>query len=170
MNTKVVIKSQTLSPFGGIFYVLDAFSRLGLSSVIDRFLGLRSKTIGYQYSEIISSLFCIYYYGGDCIEDIGSHLGDHLELRPDTRIPSPDTLLRGINELAEDNIIFRFKQGLAYSFNKAERLGALLLELLLHTNWSKGSFMTLISIISSSLQRNMTRYILTRRKEVISPA
>lgn len=96
MNSKVAIKSKTLTPFGGIFYVLDEFSRSGLFSVIDRFLGLRSKTIGYQYSEIISSLFCIYYCGGDCIEDIGTHSGSHLELRPNTRIPSPDTLLREI--------------------------------------------------------------------------
>lgn len=133
MSTKVAIKSKTLTPFGGIFYVLDEFSRLGLCSVIDRFLGLRSKTIGYQYSEIISSLFCIFYCGGDCIEDIGTHLGSHLELRLNTRIPSPDTLQRGIKELSEDNVSFRSKQGLEYSFNKAERLGALLLELLLHT-------------------------------------
>lgn len=118
---------------GGIFYALDEFSHLGLSSLIDRFLGLRSTTIGYQYSEIISSLFWIYYCGGDCIEDIGTHLRSHLELRPNTRIPSPDTLLRGIKDLSEENINFGSKQGLEYSFNKAKRLGALLLELLLHT-------------------------------------
>lgn len=132
MNTRVSIKSNTLTPFGGIFYAFDEFSHLGLSSLMDRFLGFRSSTIGYQYSEIISSLFWIYYCGGDYIEDIGTHLGSHVELRPNTRIPSPDTLLRGIKELSEDNISFRSKQGLEYSFNKAERLGALLLELLLH--------------------------------------
>ena len=83
---------------------MDEFSRLGLNSVIDKSLGLRSSYAGYQYSEIISSLFWIYYCGGDHIEDIGKHLGKHLELRPDTEIPSPDTLLRGIKELAELDI------------------------------------------------------------------
>lgn len=106
MNIKVVIKTKTLTPFGGIFYALDEFSRLGLCSMNDRFLGLRSTTIGYQYSEIISSLFWSYYCGGDCIEDIGTHLGSNLESRPYTRIPSPDTLLRGIKELSEDNISY----------------------------------------------------------------
>ena len=53
---KVQIKSEKISAFGGIFYVLDRFDRI-LSSVIDSHLGLRSKLIGYQYSEIIRAVF-----------------------------------------------------------------------------------------------------------------
>ena len=49
---KVSIKSEKITAFGGIFFVLDKFDRI-LSSVIDSHLGLRSKLIGYQYSEII---------------------------------------------------------------------------------------------------------------------
>ena len=49
---KVQQKSEKISVFGGIFFVLDKFDRI-LSSVIDSHLGLRSKLIGYQYSEII---------------------------------------------------------------------------------------------------------------------
>ena len=44
---KVQIKSEKISAFGGIFFVLDKFDRI-LSSVIDSHLGLRSKLIGYQ--------------------------------------------------------------------------------------------------------------------------
>lgn len=84
---------------------MDEFPRLGMNTLIDKSLGLRSSYFGYQYSEIISSLFWIYYYGRDHIEDIGKHLGAHLELRPNTRIHSPNTLLRGIKELSVDNII-----------------------------------------------------------------
>ena len=47
---KVQQKSEKISAFGGIFFVLDRFDRI-LSSVIDSHLGLRSKLIGYQYSE-----------------------------------------------------------------------------------------------------------------------
>ncbi|MGL5979619.1 MAG: IS1380 family transposase, partial [Phocaeicola sp.] len=93
MNTKIALKSDSITPFGGVFYVLDKFSHLGLDSLIDSTLGDRTKYYGYQYSEILRSLLCIYYCGGDCIEDIGSHLGHHLELRPNTQIPSPDTIL-----------------------------------------------------------------------------
>ena len=49
---KVQQKSEKISAFGGIFFILDKFDRI-LSSVIDSHLGLRSKLIGYQYSEII---------------------------------------------------------------------------------------------------------------------
>jgi hypothetical protein len=47
---KVSKKSEKITAFGGIFFVLDKFDRI-LSSVIDSHLGLRSKLIGYQYSE-----------------------------------------------------------------------------------------------------------------------
>ena len=52
---KVQQKSEKISAFGGIFFVLDRFDRI-LSSVIDSHLGLRSKLIGYQYSEIIRAV------------------------------------------------------------------------------------------------------------------
>ena len=39
---KVQIKSEKITAFGGIFFVLDRFDRI-LSSVIDSHLGLRSK-------------------------------------------------------------------------------------------------------------------------------
>ena len=47
---KVQQKSEKITAFGGIFFVLDKFDSI-LSSVIDSHLGLRSKLIGYQYSE-----------------------------------------------------------------------------------------------------------------------
>ena len=46
---KVQQKSEKISAFGGIFFVLDKFDSI-LSSVIDSHLGLRSKLIGYQES------------------------------------------------------------------------------------------------------------------------
>ena len=52
---KVQIKSEKITAFGGIFFILDKFDRI-LSSVIDSHLGLRSKLIGYQYSEIIRAV------------------------------------------------------------------------------------------------------------------
>lgn len=134
MKTKVAIKSENITPFGGIFYVIDEFSHLEMDKLIDRVLGLRCRTYGYQYSEILSSLFYTYYCGGDHIEDIGHHLGSHLELRPDTQTPSPDTVLRGIKELATENIEYQSDSGIKYSFNTGERLNGLLLDMLQHTN------------------------------------
>ena len=93
--TKVQQKSEKISAFGGIFFVLDKFDRI-LSSVIDSHLGLRSKLIGYQYSEIIRAVFSVFCCGGDCMEDLNLYLKDVLTERPHTRVPSADTVLRGI--------------------------------------------------------------------------
>ena len=48
---KVQIKSEKITPFGGIFFVLDKFDSI-LSSVIDSHLGLRSTLIGYQSARL----------------------------------------------------------------------------------------------------------------------
>mgnify|MGYP000762279869 FL=1 len=70
---KVQIKSEKLTSFGGIFPIMEKFDRM-LSCTIDSTLGLRSKVYGYQYSEIIRSLMCVYFCGGSCVEDVSSHL------------------------------------------------------------------------------------------------
>ena len=49
---KISIKSEKLTPFGGIFHVRELFSRY-VGSVIDKELGLRCPSFGYQYSEIV---------------------------------------------------------------------------------------------------------------------
>ena len=52
---KIQIKSEKLTPLGGIFSIMEQFDYT-LSSVIDSTLGLRCRSFGYQYSEIIRSL------------------------------------------------------------------------------------------------------------------
>ena len=94
---------QHCSAFGGTFFVLDKFDSI-LSSVIDSHLGLRSRLIGYQYSEIIRAVFSVFCCGGDCMEDLNLYLKDVLSERPHTRVPSADTVLRGIEELETENI------------------------------------------------------------------
>ena len=62
---KIQIKSEILTPFGGLFSIMEQFDST-LSSVIDSTLGLRCGSFGYQYSEIIRSLMSIYFCGGSC--------------------------------------------------------------------------------------------------------
>ena len=52
---KISIKSEKITPFGGIFHVREQFSRF-VGPVIDKVLGLRCTSYGYQYSEIAGSL------------------------------------------------------------------------------------------------------------------
>ena len=100
---KVQIKSEKLTPFGGIFRVMDLFDR-HLSHIIDGTLGKRSVSIGYDYSEIIRSLMCVYFCGGSCVEDVSNHLMGHLSLHPLLRTCSSDTILRMMKELSCDNL------------------------------------------------------------------
>ena len=62
--TKVAIKSDKITSLGGIFHVMDVFSKLGLNQIIDSSLGQRGSTsTAFQYSDIISSLFYSYLCG-----------------------------------------------------------------------------------------------------------
>ena len=56
---KVQIKSEKITPFGGIFHVREQFSRF-VGPVIDKVLGLRCTSFGYQYGEIAGSLASVY--------------------------------------------------------------------------------------------------------------
>ena len=96
---KVQIKSEKITPFGGIFHVREQFSRF-VGPVIDKVLGLRCTSYGYQYSEIAGSLASVYFSGGNCVEDVTSYLMPHLSLHPTLRTCSSDTILRAISELA----------------------------------------------------------------------
>ena len=133
---KVAIKSEKLTPFGGIFSIMEQFDSR-LSSVIDSTLGMRCRLYGYQYSEIIRSLMSVYFCGGSCIEDVTTHLMYHLSLHPTLRTCSADTILRAIKELTQDNISYTSDTGKTYDFNTADMLNTLLLNCLLSTGQLK---------------------------------
>ena len=133
---KIAIKSEKLIPFGGIFPIMEKFDRI-LSPVIDNVLGQRSKTFGYQYSEIIRSLMCVYFCGGSCTEDLSSHLLRYLSLHPTLRTCSSDLVLRIMDELKVDNISYTSESGKTYDFNTADKVNDLLLEALLATGQLK---------------------------------
>ena len=133
---KIQIKSERITPFGGIFPIMDFFNRI-LSQTIDKTLGLRSKFFGYQYSEIIRSLMCIFFCGGTCIEDVSKHLMPYLSQHPKLRTCSSDTILRAIEELTETNLLYTSDSSKSYEFNKAEKLNNLLLDALLTTGQLK---------------------------------
>ena len=107
---KIQIKSEKLTPFGGIIHVMDLFER-HLSHIIDETLGKRSVSIGYDYSEIIRSLMCVCFCGGSCVEDVSNHLMGHLSLHPLLRTCSSDTILRMMKELSCDNITYTSDTG-----------------------------------------------------------
>ena len=130
---KVQIKSEKTTPFGGIFHVRELFSCF-VGPVIDKVLGLRCTSFGYQYSEIVGSLSSVYFCGGDCVEDVTSHLLPHLSLHPTLRTCSSDTILRAISELTTANTNYTSDTGKSYDFNTASKLNDLLVKALINTS------------------------------------
>ena len=130
---KVQIRSEKLTPVGGIFSIMEKFDSM-LSPVIDSTLGQRcSSIIGYQFSEIVRSLMSIYLCGGSCVEDVTSQLMRHLSYHPTLRTCSSDTILRAIKELTQENISYTSDQGKTYDFNTADKLNTLLINALVST-------------------------------------
>ncbi len=96
--------SQTITPFAGISFINNEFNHMGLGKLIDNLLSIRVSTCGYQYSDIVRSWFDIFLCGRDCAEeDIAQHLRPTLENIPQSKVPSPETLLRSLDELDADN-------------------------------------------------------------------
>ncbi len=113
---KVQKISNNITPFAGISFINNEFNRIGLGNLIDNQLGIRVSTCGYQYSDIVRSWFDIFLCGGDCAEDIAQHLRPTLENIPQSKVPSPDTLLRSLDELAADNTTVISTSGQKYQF------------------------------------------------------
>ena len=124
---------DTVSPFAGISFVNDYFNKVGLNQLIDNELGARVKLVGFQYSEILRNLTNVFLAGGDCIEDISTHFGEHLKSIPGNKVPSPDTVLRGIQELTTENTSLVSEAGKSYNFNINEKLNMLNVKSLLLT-------------------------------------
>jgi hypothetical protein len=130
---KVIKSNKTISPFAGISFVDESFKSSGIVALIDSILGKRVKTVGYQYSDIFKSLNNVFMSGGDVIEDLNTCFGKHLKEIPNNKVPSPTTVIRGINELTVENSTFTSKSGIPYNFNINTNLNRLNLKSLLLT-------------------------------------
>ena len=133
--------SKNLTPFAGIFYVNEEYSRSGLDKLIDNQLGNRSSTCGYSYSNIFCNFFNLFLSGGECAEDIQQHFRSTLEQIPNNKVASADTLLRVFNELATENTTIISSNNNEYQFNINERINDLNIKsLLLTKQLKKGNF------------------------------
>jgi hypothetical protein len=102
-RAKIQKISKPVTSFGGIYFVNREFDSLGVDKLIDKELGTRGRRGTYSYGEIFKTWINIFLCGGECAEDIQVHLRPSLELMSGGQVPSADTLLRGIKELAVQN-------------------------------------------------------------------
>jgi hypothetical protein len=132
-RTKVQQISKTITPFAGIYFANQEFNNLGIEELFDKEFGTRGKRGSYSYGAIIRAWMNIFFCGGDCAEDIQEHLRTPLEHIPGNEVPSADTLLRGIKELALENTEVVSESGKSYQFNVHEKLNNMNIKLLKRT-------------------------------------
>ncbi|RLD68811.1 MAG: hypothetical protein DRI95_01945 [Bacteroidetes bacterium] len=106
----------SVNPFSGNSLVNHHFNKSGISQLIDNELGVRVKYAGFQYSEIFRNLTNIFLSGGDVIEDINTHFGEHLKSIPGNNVPSADTVLRALKELTSKNTTYTSDSGILMKF------------------------------------------------------
>ena len=127
-----VQNSKPISAFGGINFVLKYIEDHQINDVIERNLPELRNQSTYSWTDIFNSLLSIYLCGGDCMEDLQTHLKSHFQNNPFVKIPSPDTVLRRLAGLSEENKTCRTKRGSAdhhYNTNvKLEQLNIALLK------------------------------------------
>ena len=125
--------STQVSPFSGICFINEEYGKSGFTQLIDKQLGMRCKPVGFSYSDIIQNLMNVFFCGGDCAEDIQSHLSKDLKSIPGNFVPSADTLLRGIKELSTENTSYESVSNKKYDFNINKNLNDLNIKSLLLT-------------------------------------
>ena len=126
---KVNIKSEKITPFGGIYYASKAFYALSLDKIINDTLGVRCSTYnGYQWDEIMSAMSDVFLCGGDCVEDF-NRSECHLRESPEIQIPTSHTIGRAIKELSHEDMEYKSPSGNVFRFNTNPRLNDLLMKL-----------------------------------------
>ena len=134
---KIQNLKTSVNPFSGNSIVNHHFNKSGMSQLIDNELGTRVKYVGYQYSEIFRNLTNIFLSGGDVIEDINTHFGEHLKSIPGNNVPSADTVLRALKELTTENTTYTSDSGISYNFNINNKLNRLNIKSLIQTGQLK---------------------------------
>ena len=126
-----VQKSYHLSAFGGMNFVLDYLDKLQIETTIDQNLPKLTAQSKYKWKDIFYSLYSLYLCGGDSIEDLGTHLKGHFTNNPFVNIPSPDTVLTRMKQLAEPMQTCQTKRGVViHDYNTNAILDKLNLALL----------------------------------------
>lgn len=126
-------KSKPLSAFGGLNFVLEHLSASGISKLLDNNLPGFAPQSKYSWSDILYSLLSIYLCGGDCIEDLQTHLKSHFKGNPYLNMPSSDTMLRRIGNLSEPAAECMTKRGsVVHTYSTNSALGQLNMGILKH--------------------------------------
>lgn len=131
---KITSSSENIQAFGGLNFVSNEFNQIGLSQLIDNQLGSRGAFAQFSYSDIIKNLWLLAFAGGDCAEDIQTHLKSELISTLGTNVCSADTLLRAQKELKTSTEIVFSKNNVENQINTNNILNILNIKILKKLN------------------------------------
>lgn len=127
-----ILNSKSISAFGGINFVFDFLENNKFGDLIKEHLPSLKPQSQYSWTDVFYSILAIYLCGGDCVEDLQTHLKSHFKNNPFVKIPSPDTVLRRLMQLTQLNKECMTKRGSVthlYNTNSAlENLNILMLK------------------------------------------
>jgi len=133
---KVTQSQRNITPYGGLNFIYDAFSRTNIAQYIDNQLGCRNYRAKYSYSDLVLSLF------GNCISN-GEYIAD-LELLKEQyweqlfdAIPSADTVEYCCQELKVKNKVIVTDSDVEHQINYNKKLNTSLVNLCVYTNQLK---------------------------------
>ena len=77
-----ILNSNPISAFGGINFVFDFLENNNLGDFIKQSFPMLKTQSQYSWTDIFYSILAIYLCGGDCIEDLQTHLKEHFQGNP----------------------------------------------------------------------------------------
>jgi sporulation protein YlmC with PRC-barrel domain len=131
---KITTSSENIQAFGGLNFVSNEFNQLEFNQLIDNQLGSRGAFAQFSYSDILKNLWLLAFAGGDCAEDIQTHLKSELISTLGTKVCSADTLLRAQKELATSTKIVFSKNNIENQINTNDILNKLNIKILKKIN------------------------------------
>ncbi len=129
MISKVTNSNKKVTPFGGLFFVINDLKKKGLAKIIDSHLGKRVKQAKYSYSDIILNWTYCNLCGAERLEDI-EKLRDSLDIK----LPSHDALGTVMKSFATKTILFKGgkKAKRPHEFSIHKPLNSLMLDMALN--------------------------------------
>lgn len=126
-----ILNSNPITAFGGINFVFDLLENNNFRDSINQHLPELNAQSQYSWADIFYSILAIYLCGGDCIEDVHTHLKSHFRNNPFVNMPSPDTVLRRLKQLSQPSKRCKTKRGsITHVYNTNSTLGELNISML----------------------------------------
>ena len=98
---KIIQSPQQITPFGGLTFVYQFLENKRVGQLINSYLCALPNQSKFSWKDIIYSLWAVPFCGGDCIEDLSIHLKNYIHSIPYFDVPSSDSVLKRLKELAE---------------------------------------------------------------------